>query len=862
MLAKASTPNKTDFQSDMVQFGANQLAPWALVASNPSLTGILGSKAQQPLLDTNALTILFTNLMFATSTVPAYLTAPSTAGGDYGLLGSTETRYYVNSTVSSAGQSVGGFLPVPYYVSVPIPSGATEVTDADVDDAISSRLDAFYQALALLNKTALTSQKATSLEISELYANENAATSSMPYGALYLDRFDAANMSMNVILHFGTDKKIAGTPLFPAVGIRQLLQMTQLNQATLRAFLSASGMAGSTITQGVRMFPEEKTVQLNFNSGQYLGVYLFPFGVSFLLPIFVNVLVKEKEDRIFIMMQMNGVKPWAYAAMHYVTFYILYAVSSFVFLIAGTFFRLTMFTQTQFAVLAIYFFLWGHLQIVLAFLLATLFNKTRLALSLTFMIVLCSMLIGTALNQIMVDTDFPSYIFLWPPLAFYRVLSNMNKETYKPKGLPYKLALIKPGTEMFTAMMFMIVEIPVYYVIGLYLKNVLPTEFGVSRPWHYPITDLFAKRASKNTVMPADDDLRASVIQMSEVFKSEDDDVRDERARVDTRSYDPTSPLVVHHMRKVYASRHGLGPKVAVKDVTFAAEDGIIFGLLGPNGAGKTTLISMLTGIYGPTAGGARLAGYDMRTDARMVYRVMGICPQFDILWEDLTVGEHLYFYARVKGISPTEEKAAVAKALAGVSMTTLEKRLAKGLSGGEKRRLSIAIALIGNPKVLFFDEPTTGLDPEVRRLIWNIIQDAREGKTVILTTHSMEEAEALCQRIGIMAKGNLRCLAAPLRLKELYGSGFKLFFNSNELNTVRASKWVESLLPAGWRKVDSFATNTSYEFPPAPGIISSLFSTIEAGKVENGILDWGISQTTLEEVFLKLINDDDANAD
>jgi ABC-type multidrug transport system ATPase subunit len=99
------------------------------------------------------------------------------------------------------------------------------------------------------------------------------------------------------------------------------------------------------------------------------------------------------------------------------------------------------------------------------------------------------------------------------------------------------------------------------------------------------------------------------------------------------------------------------------------------------------------------------------------------------------------------------------------------------------------------------------GLDPEVRRLIWNIIQSSKENKTIILTTHSMEEAEALCQKIGIMAKGTLRCLGNPLRLKEVYGDGFKLFFNSEEAKTLKACEWIESVLPPGWRKVDSFAT-------------------------------------------------------
>lgn len=168
----------------------------------------------------------------------------------------------------------------------------------------------------------------------------------------------------------------------------------------------------------------------------------------------------------------------------------------------------------------------------------------------------------------------------------------------------------------------------------------------------------------------------------------------------------------------------------------------------------------------------------------------------------------------------------------------------------------------MSDARLCFFDNPQTGLDPEVRRLIWNIINDARAGKTIILTTHSMEEAEVLSQIIGIMAKGSLRCLGSPLHLKQLYGSGFKLQFACREENMEKISAFIESLLPEGWAKVDSFLTTASYEFKPEPGQIAKLFETVEARKEEIGIEDWGLSQTSLEEVFLAIVSEEDAGAD
>ena len=125
-----------------------------------------------------------------------------------------------------------------------------------------------------------------------------------------------------------------------------------------------------------------------------------------------------------------------------------------------------------------------------------------------------------------------------------------------------------------------------------------------------------------------------------------------------------------------------------------------------------------------------------------------------------------------------------------------------------------------------------------------------------------MEEAEALCERIGIMAKGTLRCLAEPLRLKQIYGPGFKIYLNSLAQDTARVCEFIEGILPPGWKKMDAFATNTSYEFPPIPGFLSELFIKVEAAKQKVGILDWGVGQTTLEEVFVKLISEADASAE
>eukprot|EP00345_Euplotes_harpa_P009159 CAMPEP_0168332724 /NCGR_PEP_ID=MMETSP0213-20121227/9131_1 /TAXON_ID=151035 /ORGANISM="Euplotes harpa, Strain FSP1.4" /LENGTH=332 /DNA_ID=CAMNT_0008336809 /DNA_START=1 /DNA_END=997 /DNA_ORIENTATION=- len=242
-------------------------------------------------------------------------------------------------------------------------------------------------------------------------------------------------------------------------------------------------------------------------------------------------------------------------------------------------------------------------------------------------------------------------------------------------------------------------------------------------------------------------------------------------------------------MRKVYPGFGGRPPKVATKKFCLRIKKGELFGLLGPNGAGKTTLISMLTGLYRPDGGNAWVAGFDIKNQLDQVQLQMGVCPQFDILWSDLTVDEHLYFYARLKGISPKEEKNMVQQAMQQVYLERFARYRVSQLSGGMKRRLSVAISLVGDPKIIYLDEPSTGLDPENRRQLWDILAEIKGKRAMMLTTHSMEEADVLCNRIGIVTDGMLRCIGPQVRLKTLYGGGYHLFINCHKAKYINLLK-------------------------------------------------------------------------
>jgi len=234
-------------------------------------------------------------------------------------------------------------------------------------------------------------------------------------------------------------------------------------------------------------------------------------------------------------------------------------------------------------------------------------------------------------------------------------------------------------------------------------------------------------------------------------------------------------PIEIHGLRKVYPGSYSRPPTVAVQDLWYGVKKGEVFGFLGMNGAGKTSTLSMISGVFPATSGSAYINGFPI-TDQIAVRQSLGFCPQFSALFPRLTVMEHLEFFARIKGINDKAIRDKLANQLIkDLSLQRYKNRVAGALSGGNQRKLSVGIALIGNPPIVLLDEPTSGMDPVSKRSLWDFISSTMSGRSVILTTHSMEECEALCDRIGIMINGQLACLGSNLHLKSKYGKGYQL---------------------------------------------------------------------------------------
>lgn len=212
-------------------------------------------------------------------------------------------------------------------------------------------------------------------------------------------------------------------------------------------------------------------------------------------------------------------------------------------------------------------------------------------------------------------------------------------------------------------------------------------------------------------------------------------------------------------LNKFYKNLH------ALKDINLGIKENELFGLLGVNGAGKTTLIKILTCLSKQTSGEAYVHGFSVKDNPEKVKEIVDVSPQETAVAHNLTVRENLDFFASLYN---TRDEAYISSVVNAFSLEEVENQRAKTLSGGWKRRLSIAIGLISKPKILFLDEPTLGLDVIARRELWKIINNMKGKITIILTTHYLEEAEALCDRVAVMAKGKVKATGTPAELKAI----------------------------------------------------------------------------------------------
>jgi len=686
-----------------------------------------------------------------------------------------------------------------------------------------------------------------------------------------------------------------------------------------------------------------KTDNFQYIISSTLGIF---YMLSFLYPVsrIIRALVLEKETRIKEGMKMMGLTDSAYNLSWLITTFIqMTFVSILITLVTGS----SVFEYSNKVYVFIYFEAFSLAVINMCFLLSTFFSRSKSASLLGPMIFFASFFPYYAVNDDQFDSSAKAATCVLAPACFalgaevfadYEgglvgvQASNVNLET---SNFTYNLCV---GMLFFDAVL--------YGVLAWYMDNVLPSEFGTPLPLYFPFLPSYwlggthsglvdggagsdqnwweniavsvglrqprygdigreenAEGGTENALhanLLDEDDAHSAAqaprtVLLEQQQQQEGEFIEAVSADLLQQSQARTC-LSIRGLRKVFKNAAGGSDRVAVDKLNMELYQGQVTVLLGHNGAGKTTTISMLVGLTTPTAGDALFPGnLSIVRDMHSIRRNLGVCPQHDILFPELTVTQHLQIYASFKGVPSSQVASAAQSMLAEVGLTEKAHSRSSTLSGGQKRKLSLGIALIGDSKVVILDEPTSGMDPYSRRSTWNIIQRNKKGRIILLTTHFMDEADLLGDRVAIMAHGKLQCLGSPLFLKNKFGVGYTLTIVKAQQHPQHQAALVspqhapaQRILhntsaefadpPEEWNSPQSFVeasrrllalvqgfipdaeplsdvgAEQSFRLPfEASGVFVELFSAFDAHKAELGISEYGISVTTLEEVFIRV---------
>ncbi|EER01707.1 Daunorubicin resistance ATP-binding protein drrA, putative [Perkinsus marinus ATCC 50983] len=564
------------------------------------------------------------------------------------------------------------------------------------------------------------------------------------------------------------------------------------------------------------------------------------FGVLFyMFPCFAvaRKLIAERSGRLREGMRVMGLKDYPYIMSWYLWYFAFYFVISLIVFL----FSLWMLPITGSLWLFLLTFLDQLSSMAFTFAVSTLFSSPNSGAVFT-----CAIYYILAFTLALFGREDSLWgISLLPQCNFTMVCNNIGYQ-FGIGITNISANVVNHGFTLTMGVVMLIVGFVVWSLVYLYLDQVYPHENVATRKWYFPVQMSYWREI-----------LGHEEISKARGSTTEEGEEPDDMSGIE-RAWDQQQLELLREGQTV--DIHNL--KVGYGHVSINAVNGLylemfrdeLFVLLGHNGAGKSTTINVLSGMLTPTSGDVRIFNHRVPEDMPLIRRSMGVCLQHNVLWGDLTVKEHLDLFARIRGLS-TEGSEKLAEEV-GLGMKYNAK--AKTLSGGMQRKLSVGVAFVGNPKVVILDEPSSGMDPSARRSMWDFLRTKREGRIMCVTTHYMDEADILADRVGIIGNGKLLAYGSTSFLKRHYGSGYN----------VTIAKTVESVPDEPILKcvkghlsdeypvtvVSSIGLELGLRIPfEAVDEFGPMFKTLDAEKGSLGISSYGVSVTNLEEVFLKV---------
>ena len=615
--------------------------------------------------------------------------------------------------------------------------------------------------------------------------------------------------------------------------------------------------------------------------GYMIGVILVMAYMS-PLSLYVYRMVGDKESKIKESMKIMGLEEGQYFLSYFIQYTVINIFSSII--NAGLF---TVFLdRISYYHLFVTLLLWSLNVFALIYFFQSFIDKTKIALVLSLVIYFMMYCVSLACMFEGGSLAAKIGLSLFPQVCLNNGILLFSKFQYHFRTFKDR-EFFEIYTTFSVGLMYImfVVDFFLFLFLGFYLNNVLPHDFGIRKPLYFIFTSDFwcsNKKRNNDEKKLIDKKLEENAEEDNKennyvVYGSKDDIIKDE---VDEKLYGDSPNF---ESEEIYKNRNKNDDKLKIRNIVKMFGDGKIavngvnlnfykdeiFALLGHNGAGKTTLISMLTGMYEATKGTAIYEGVNILDSMNMeIFREkLGICPQHDILFEDLTIREHLEMFSIFKGVESTEVDNEVNKTLHDFQLEDIQYMLAKNLSAGQRRKLSISISLIGGSKVIFLDEPSSGMDITSRRNLWEILKRQTDGKIIILTTHYMEEASVLGKRIGIINAGKMKCIGSPLFLIEKYGKFMSLNvtkeedcdsntiieFIKNNAEDIEYEALSEEIMFRIPIKNENSGKKTNFD-------LKSFFTKFDDNVKKLRIKSYSVSMPTLEDVFLNVAAEDNNN--
>ncbi|XP_030613266.1 LOW QUALITY PROTEIN: ATP-binding cassette sub-family A member 12 [Archocentrus centrarchus] len=610
-----------------------------------------------------------------------------------------------------------------------------------------------------------------------------------------------------------------------------------------------------------------------YQRDEYLEAISFVFPlmlmVAWVLFIadFVKKLVHERELRLHEYMKMMGVNTLS----HFFAWFVecaTYLLTTIIIMTLVLKYGKILPNSDSFLIF-LYLCDYGLSIIAFSYLVSSFFDKTYIAgLSGSLLYILCffPFIVVSALEGSL--TFFQkSALGLLSPTCFSYASQYASRYEAQGEGMQWSNSYTSPlagDTGSFGWLCWlMLIDSIIYFIIGAYIRTVFPGQYGIAAPWYFPFkpsfwADLCCIQSKNNA---AKGRLFTNIMQNNQPSFSNDKGKG--KSALSTKAGEDFSELPVgvalHGLTKTY------GDQVAIENLNVSFYEGHVTSLLGHNGAGKTTTMSLLTGLYAPSSGAIEVYGKDMQTNIDRVRKELGVCMQYDVLFDHMTTKEHLLLYGQIKAPhwSRRELREQVRTILEDTGMYAHRHKRVGTLSGGMKRKLSISIAFIGGSRLVVLDEPTTGVDPCSRRSIWDIVIQHKKNRTIIMSTHHLDEAEVLSDRIAFLEKGGLKCCGSPFYLKDKLGQGYKLTLTKKMRNTeggridsAELKAFVQAHVPLA-RLKEAQGNDLVFSLPPFnssnASSYRSLLTALDSNLNALQLGGYGISDTTLEEVFLQL---------